>query len=107
MKNIILFIFVILCAKAFAGTQTGKVKDILVRDDGLHYFYLEGAGTGKPDCAINGYWMIKDENSASGKAQFSMLLAAQASGRPVYVKGKNTCTRWPDGEDVSLITLSQ
>jgi hypothetical protein len=94
--------------ESWAGEATGKVKEILVRDDGLHYFFLDTvAAPGKPACAIYGYWMIKDENSTAGKTQISMLLTAQASGRPLNVRGKNTCTRWYDGEDVALIILGQ
>jgi hypothetical protein len=107
MKNIFVIVTILFCTNVFAGTQTGKVKEILVRDDGLHYFYLEGVASARPDCARNDYWMIRDENSAAGKAQLSILLTAQASGRSVYVVGKNSCTRWSDGEDASLITISQ
>lgn len=92
---------------AFAGSQTGKVTNIIVRQsDGLHYFYMSGTGENRPDCAASHtYWMIKDENSTVGKTQFSMLLTAYASGRTITVAGTNTCTCWGDGEDVNVIQL--
>ncbi|MCS4306757.1 hypothetical protein M2404_001082 [Rheinheimera pacifica] len=34
-----------------------------------------------------------------------MLLAAQASGRELTVRGMNTCNRWGDGEDVNWLQL--
>ena len=92
---------------SLAGQQTGTVADVVVRaSDGLVYFYLkEGNKTASPTCATAGYWMIKDENSNAGKHQFSMVLAAQASGKTVHVSGSNSCTRWHDGEDVDWIQL--
>ena len=89
---------------ASAGQVTGTVKEIIVRaEDGLHYFYMNGTATDKPACATNSYWMIKDENSAAGKAQFSMLLTAYVTGKIIKVTGSNSCTRWRDGEDASVI----
>lgn len=89
---------------AVAGQQTGTVAMLLVRQsDGMVYFYLDGTATGKPACATNAYWMIKDENSNAGKQMLAMLLAARAQGQAITVVGNNTCTRWSDGEDVDQI----
>ncbi len=89
-----------------AGEQSGKVQEIIVRgSDGLHYFWLQGAPSGKPVCAKNTYWMIRDENSTAGKAQLSMLLSAQAQQKSIRVVGTGSCTRWPDGEDVDYIAM--
>lgn len=106
MKSLIGIFVMFLCANSFAGSQTGKVQTILVREDGLHYVILEGVPVGKPACATIGYWMIRDENSAAGKSQLSVLLAAQVSGRVVHVEGRNTCTRWDDGEDISSVQVT-
>ncbi len=108
MKFIQYFLlFSLFTSQAFAGSQTGKVTSILVRQsDGLHYFYMSGVGENKPDCASSHtYWMIKDENSTVGKTQFSMLLTAYASGKTISVIGTNSCTRWGDGEDLNSIAL--
>ena len=93
--------------QALAGSQTGTVKYIIVRDsDGLIYFALTGgAASNKPSCATIGYWMLKDENSTTGMMQYSMLLSAQASGLTLRVTGYNTCSRWGDGEDVNSIQI--
>lgn len=60
-----------------------------------------------PDCAVKGYWIIKDENAEAGKQQYSMVLAAFTSGKTIKISGSNTCTRWRDGEDVNEIMLLQ
>ncbi|HEY0924143.1 hypothetical protein [Rheinheimera pacifica] len=95
------------CMSANAGSQVGKVGYLLVRaSDGLVYFTIEGAAKiDSPACAKNTYWMIRDENSEVGKKQYAMLLAAQASGRELTVRGMNTCNRWSDGEDLDWLQL--
>ena len=92
---------------AIAGTQTGFVKDIYVRDsDGLILVDLMGTASGHPACALQPYWIIANETSDNGKRLFSMLLAAQAAGRVVQIIGKDTCSRWPDGEDIETIGVN-
>lgn len=89
---------------AFAGSQTGKITQLFVRaSDGLVYFVLSGPAFGKPACAIQPYWMIKDENAAAGKRQLALLLTARATDQVITVSGMSTCTRWGDGEDVDNI----
>ena len=97
---------ILLSPVSFAGEVTGTVSTLMVRQsDGLTYFYMSGAPTGKPACASNSYWMIKDENSEAGKKIYSLLLAAKISQTPIKVVGANTCTRWVDGEDVETVFL--
>jgi hypothetical protein len=92
-----------------AGTGAGTVANVTVRDsDGLTYVYLSNPPTGRPACAASTqYWMIPNENSEAGKKLYALLLAAQLSGRPVSITGKNTCVRWGDGEDINLVILQQ
>ncbi|GAA6136957.1 hypothetical protein NBRC116583_07040 [Arenicella sp. 4NH20-0111] len=107
MKKVIWLIPLFVSTFAFAGTQEGKVTQLEVRaTDGLHYFYLSGAATGRPSCAQNqSYWMIADESSVAGQSQYALLLAAYMSGETVTVSGTNACNRWNDGEDVKTIIL--
>ncbi|KZN54483.1 hypothetical protein N474_01830 [Pseudoalteromonas luteoviolacea CPMOR-2] len=108
MARIIALLALLMCSNlVLAGAQTGKIKDIRVRDDGLHWFVLDGASTNKPTCAKFGYWMIKDEKSDYGKSQFSMLLSAYMADKTITVVGANTCTRWTDGEDVGYLMLAK
>lgn len=105
----ILMLLLALCSlPSLAGTQIGTVDWVIVRaSDGLVYFSIEGQkAIEKPECATHSYWMIKDENSTSGMLQYSMLLSAHNSGRPVTVTGMNTCSRWGDGEDVNTLRLN-
>lgn len=89
---------------AQAGQQSGKVTKIIIRDtDGLVLFYLDGTPQWKAPCATFPYWIIRDENSETGKRQIAMLLAARASGATITVIGANVCNRWGDGESVNEI----
>src|SRR3954468_1738261 len=97
-----------IAAYAAAGTQTGTVSYVNVRaSDGLVFFRIVGGTkTGGPACATGDYWIIRDENSNAGKQQYTMLLAAQASGKVVNISGLNSCNRWVNGEDVDFIQIN-
>ncbi|MCO7225686.1 hypothetical protein [Pleionea sp. CnH1-48] len=107
MRIIFVSIALFLSLPVFASSATGKIDWLIVRDsDGLTYFTLKNFSRDeKPACAKHDYWMIKDEKSVSGKHQLSILLAAQASGKTVTVRGYAACTRWGDGEDVNSIQI--
>ncbi len=34
-----------------------------------------------------------------------MLMMAQASNKLVFIEGANTCNRWGDGEDISIVSI--
>lgn len=90
---------------AVAGTVTGKVVRLQTRaSDGLQSVEVAGALSGRPPCASRyNYFMIRDEHSDTGKAQYAMLMAAYLSGKIVTVDGANACTRWGDGEDIETV----
>lgn len=91
---------------AAAGSETGQIMYLRTRaSDNLVYFALNGSASGKPACARYAYWMIQDENSATGKRQFAMLMSAMLAGKAVTVSGTGACTRWSDGEDVEEVVL--
>lgn len=91
---------------AAAGSETGQITTLRTRaSDNLVFFTLNGSASGKPACARYAYWMIKDENSATGKRQFAMLMSAMLAGKAVTVTGTGACTRWGDGEDVEEVVL--
>jgi hypothetical protein len=94
-------------ANAMAGGVVGTVVDIVTRaSDGLIYVDISGTPTGQPACATHSYFIIMNETSAAGQKQYALLLVAKASGLSVSIGGNNTCTRWPDGEDINIITLT-
>ncbi len=106
LKNIIISIFALTSFLVCAGNQTGKITMLYARaGDNLHLVALTGARINSPDCATKGYWLIKDENSVAGKSQFSQLLAAQLAGKTVELVGDNSCTRWGDGENISIVLI--
>lgn len=108
MKKLIPLICVLASPLAHAGSQSGQVSYVNVRaSDGLVTFRIVGgAKTNAPTCATGDYWAIRDENSNTGKQQYAMLLAAQASGKVVTISGLNTCNRWGDAEDANYIQIS-
>jgi hypothetical protein len=92
---------------ASAGQVTGVINWVMVRaSDGLTYVSIIGTPTGQPGCATGGYWMIADENSEAGKKQYAMLLEAKATGAAITIYGTNTCTRWPDGENINAVLIA-
>lgn len=105
MKKLFVIMLLLLASVSFAGNQSGTITFLEVRaQDGLIHFALSGtAKENSPACATRGYWIIRDENSGTGKMQYAMLLLAQAAGKKVFVNGLNTCTRCGDGEDVNSI----
>jgi hypothetical protein len=50
--------------------------------------------------------VLPNETSDTGQRLFSMLLAAQTSGHVVTIIGKDTCARWPDGEDIDTVGIN-
>ena len=108
MNKLFLVLLLAVPSAVYAGAQTGTVSYVEVRaSDGLVYFELSGdAKTNSPSCAAEHfYWIIRDENSNAGKQQYAMVLAAQASGKRVFVVGLNSCARWHDGEDLNYIRI--
>jgi hypothetical protein len=90
---------------ANAGQSTGQITYLAQRADGLIYVTLNANITGSPGCATHSYFIIYNENSDAGKRQFAMLVAAKAGALQVRIYGKNTCTRWSDGEDIDEVWL--
>lgn len=109
LLSLLILLSVSLCLSpvpSVAGTQQGFVTSVLVRaSDGLVYFFVSGTPSNRPSCATGAYWMIRDETSVAGKQQLAQLLTAYAAGTTIVVYGTNTCTRWPNGEDVEVIQM--
>lgn len=112
VKFVLMFLILtdLASAPASASSISGKVKFLLSRiNDGLQYVEIDGARTPtKPACASpSDYFMIRDEKSDAGKAQFAMLMAAYLADRQVTVEGAGTCTRWSDGEDINSVMYAR
>jgi hypothetical protein len=94
-------------SSAFGGSAQGTITYLYQRaSDNLIYVYVTGPVSGRPACAsASSYFMVRDENSNTGKGQFATLLAARLAGKTVAIHGMNTCTRWGDGEDIDFILI--
>lgn len=66
---------------------------------------MSGTPTGRPTCASSVFWMISNETTDTGKKLYALLLSAKLTDREILVVGKNTCTRWSNGEDVDEIRI--
>jgi hypothetical protein len=107
-KKLLISIFAAICIAnhAHAGLQEGIVTNLYIRaSDHLIYFELSGANSSKPACAQQSYWMIRDENSLTGKQQLASILLAWSMGKRIRIQGAGTCLRWYDGEDVEMVIL--
>lgn len=92
---------------ARASEQTGLITMLYVRaSDGLILVQLDGARTSMPACATQPYFLIKAENTSTGKQQYAQLLASRLSRQLVRIIGGNTCIRWHDGEDIDVVALA-
>lgn len=93
---------------AMGSSATGKISTLRTRaTDGLQIVTIQGTHTGSPACATYDYFMIRDEKSDAGKAQFAMLMAAFLSDKAVTIDGSGSCQRWGDGEDIAAVSYVQ
>ena len=106
MKILSLVLALVTLPAMAAGTQTGTVVNLFVRDsDGLIWVDVSGTASGHPSCATATYWIIPSETTDTGKTLYATLLAAKLSGHSVTITGKNSCTRWFDGEDIEVVDV--
>ncbi|HEM8710306.1 hypothetical protein Q5X45_10785 [Acinetobacter baumannii] len=95
---------------AQASTYEGVVQLINIREgDGLVWINIDGNRSSNiPECGKNhGYMVVKNEKGDTGKRQVAALMLAQATGQKVKIDGTNTCTRWPDGEDIEIVQIQK
>ncbi len=88
MKKILLLLFITLVPSlSKAGTQTGIITQILAHDDGGGNERVEIELDGSSDidwCSSVEQWAFVLDSELA-KAQFSMLLAAYASGKSITI----------------------
>ena len=66
-------------------------------------FFFTSTHTGQPSCnSYRSRWVL-DVSTSVGKAQYSLLLSAQAAGKNVRIWGANTCSLWVDSETASVV----
>jgi hypothetical protein len=107
MRYTIVLLTALFASTASGGTVEGTISYLYQRaSDNLIYVHVGGTVSGRPSCATSStYFMVRDENSNTGKGQFATLLAAKIAGKTIRVQGSNTCLRWADGEDIDFILI--
>jgi hypothetical protein len=87
-----------------AGESRGFITNVFMHTPGVVLF---GSGNilGTPVCNVSKQWGISMQDPM-GKSMLAIILAAQAEGKQVVVKGyTNTCRDWPDRELPSYIVV--
>jgi hypothetical protein len=90
---------------AFSGDGEGLVEIEYVGNyNGTDkVFFFTTNHVVRPACnTFGGRWVL-DISTALGKAQYSLLLAAQSSGKRVRVSGANSCSQWSDSETATVV----
>lgn len=95
-------------APAIAGSQTGYIKSLYVRDsDGLIFVDVFGWRDFEiydGQCRRS-HWIVPNETTDSGKRLFATLLEALITGHKIRIQGNYTCTRSSEGEDIVSVEV--
>ena len=106
MNRIILALYLALSSiAANAGTGSGLVKIQFVGKFGGHdiVFFFTDSHESAPSC--NDYksrWAL-DISTDLGRAQYSLLLSAQAQSKPVVINGSAICNLYANSETVAHV----
>lgn len=89
---------------AHCGTLTGTIASITyyIPTPNYVFVYLSNPSTGAPACATQTTRMMVNLATQAGKAMYAHLLALRLTNPAgnVTLVGTNSCTSWPDTEDV-------
>ncbi len=89
-------------ASACCSVTTGHIKSINYLPAGIFFFSLDAQTNGASACNTQKRFSVNINNS-TGKALMALVLASQASGTTMQILGLQTCTTWPDSEDVGSL----
>lgn len=75
---------------------------------GTRFFInIEGSADGTPPaCASQPYRFVGDYSTEHGKMIYSVLLAAQLSGKTVSISGTDECSIWGNTESIAWVVLN-
>ena len=104
-----IFVFTLLAVAssvASAGASSGTISSYLVSRYGK-LFFVAGPTDNSPSCSGAGHWAVDlvGPDAAAGKAILAAVIAAQMSGKRVFVQGKCVCDVWGDRETVDYISV--
>ena len=103
--RLIYLLLLLLPVVASAGSGSGLVELEAVGEwNGMQLvFFFTSTHANKPSCNIYHQRWVLDLASERGKAQYSLLLAAQSSGKQVKVEGSGQCDVWYNSETVHWV----
>jgi hypothetical protein len=93
---------------AHAGqAEIGNISYVLPHNfgpTGQFFFNHDGVRTGRPACeTVTNRWVIN--NTAAGKMQISVLLAAKVMNKKIWITGNGLCDVWADTETVQYFVV--
>jgi hypothetical protein len=102
-------LLILICLLGFgnlanAGSSNGLVTEIMAHAGDVSMFSA-GAHQGKPACSTQADQWALSLATSTGKAQYALLLYAQARGKALSVVGTNTCSAMADRESPLFIHL--
>ncbi len=109
MKNYLISLLILLPSISIANNFVDGAT-ITRLQAGEHYgnvvfVQVSPLPTSAPECQNSVFSYAFDPTTPVGKATLSMLLAAYASGKKVYIHGYNQCTVYPDSRDLRTVRL--
>lgn len=100
--------FLIFISSLFAGSEVGKVSQVMVHVGDIVMFELSGTHADKPtDCDYPaGEGWAFSLNEERGKGMLSMLLTAAAQGKEIGIQGSGNCSAWGDRENPTYMYIN-
>ena len=106
MKILLLTLLLITPCLGIAGESAGQITHVMVHTGNVVMFSA-GVHSNKPSCSTVGDHWALSLNDETGRAMYSMLLLAAATGKEVSVTGKNNCDAWGDRESVLYMHINE
>ena len=110
MEKVLILILILSPSLSLAGQSDGTIKMIQAGDGYTPeniYFLVEmnSPHTNKPACATDDRFALNPATQP-GKTQISMLMAAHAAGKRVYINGNGSCSvMGNEFEDINYIRV--
>ena len=106
MKFFVIFLLVFSFNNVFAqGVSTGRVEVIAVHAFGEVIVRAGDRGSNAPSCSAAFDRFVADLTTEHGQAMFSVILAAQAQGQQVSIRGTNQCDLRSNAETIQFVNL--
>jgi|GEM_PF-5764779 len=110
MKNVAVIVAIVgclsICGYSYASNPVVSNVEKIYIQIGENWAYVRPAAavTGQPTCATNPKLFAINLTTESGKAAFSLILAARKSATPVQFRGSGACTIKSGYEDLGWVS---